>query len=70
MGSALTALVTCGSAIAISNFVPYGPEGVRNLIGDFLPPSPSPSAAGVARGNYGFTFDAVPPRPSPSIARP
>uniref|UniRef100_A0A7S0NHW3 Bicarbonate transporter-like transmembrane domain-containing protein n=1 Tax=Micromonas pusilla TaxID=38833 RepID=A0A7S0NHW3_MICPS len=77
MGSALTALVTCASAIAISNFKrsPYGPEGVRNLIGDFAPTF----AIGIGcvfgawlAGNYGFSFDALslPASLAPSMARP
>ena len=78
MGSALTALVTCGSAIAISNFKrsPYGPEGVRNLIGDFgahLRHRHRLRLRRVARGgHHGFTFDALslPASLAPSIARP
>ena len=77
MGSALTALVTCGSAIAISNFKrsPYGPEGVRNLIGDFAPTFAIAIGCFFGAwlaGNYGFTFDALslPASLAPSIARP
>jgi hypothetical protein len=77
MGSALTALVTLGSALAISNFKrsPYGPEGIRNLIGDFAPTFAigigCVFAAWVA-GNYGFTFEALslPASLAPSVARP
>ena len=77
MGSALTALVTLGSALAISNFKrsPYGPEGVRNLIGDFAPTFAI--AIGCVfgawlAGNYGFSFDALslPASLAPSMARP
>ena len=64
MGSAMVALVTLGSAVAISNFKrsPYGPEGVRNLIGDFAPTIAV--AVGVVfaqwlAGNYGFSFEAL-----------
>lgn len=77
MGSALTALVTLGSALAISNFKrsPYGPEGIRNLIGDFAPTF----AIGIGcvfaawiTGNYGFSFEALslPASLAPSVARP
>jgi hypothetical protein len=77
MGSALTALVTLGSALAISDFKrsPYGPEGIRNLIGDFAPTFAigigCVFAAWVA-GNYGFTFEALslPASLAPSVARP
>ena len=77
MGSALTALVTLGSALAISNFKrsPYGPEGIRNLIGDFAPTFAigigCVFAAWIA-GNYGFTFEALslPASLAPSVARP
>ena len=69
MGSALTALVTLGSALAISNFKrsPYGPECIRNLIGDFAPTFAigigCVFAAWIA-GNYGFTFEALSDRKS------
>lgn len=77
MGSALTALVTLGSALAISDFKrsPYGPEGIRNLIGDFAPTFAigigCVFAAWIA-GNYGFTFEALslPASLAPSVARP
>ena len=77
MGSALTALVTLGSALAISNFKrsPYGPEGIRNLIGDFAPTFAigigCVFAAWIA-GNYGFNFEALslPASLAPSVARP
>lgn len=77
MGSALTALVTLGSALAISNFKrsPYGPEGIRNLIGDFAPTFAigigCVFAAWIA-GNYGFSFEALslPASLAPSVARP
>jgi hypothetical protein len=77
MGSAMVALVTLGSALAINNFKssPWGPEGVRNLIGDFAPTI----AVGVGvvfaqwlAGNYGFSFEALslPASLSPTADRP
>ena len=68
MGSAMVALVTCGSAIAISNFKssPWGPEGVRNLIGDFAPTFAIAIGCrlrAVARGQLRLLLrGAVPPR--------
>ena len=77
MGSAMVALVTLGTAVAISNFKrsPYGPEGVRNIIGDFAPTI----AVGVGvvfaqwlAGNYGFNFEALslPASLAPTANRP
>ena len=77
MGSAMVALVTLGTAVAISNFkrLPYGPEGARNIIADFAPTI----AVGVGvvfaqwlAGNYGFNFEALslPASLAPTANRP
>ena len=77
MGSAMVAVVTLGSALAISNFKrsPYGPEGIRNAIGDFAPTI----AVGVGvyfaqflAANYGFSFEALslPDSLAPTANRP
>merc|ERR1712216_207721 len=77
MCSAMVAVVTLGSALAISNFKqsPYGPEGIRTAIGDFAPTIAVAVGVYFAQflaANYGFSFEALslPDSLAPTANRP
>lgn len=77
MGSCMVAVVTLGTALAISNFKssPYGPAGIRTAIGDFAPTIAVGAGVVFAQwlaANYGFAFEALslPDSLAPTANRP
>ena len=77
MGSAMVAVVTLISALAISGLKqqPYGPEGIRNAVADFAPTIAIAIGVYFAKflaSNYGFSFEALslPDSLAPTANRP